>query len=106
LREAPVALVIVETFATFSFPSRRLCRRFRNDSEAVGLGKVCVERTSIAECSIDVEPMPCAQDAIRGKPAGASPGQFPLSHSDGTLVEHRHFSVRAVFPVTTNSSGY
>jgi hypothetical protein len=24
---------------------RRLCRRFRNDSEAVGLGKVCVETT-------------------------------------------------------------
>ena len=22
---------------------RRLCRRFRNDSEAVGLGKVCLE---------------------------------------------------------------
>jgi hypothetical protein len=43
LRAASVALVIVGPFATFSFPSRRLCRRFRNDSEAVGLGKVCVE---------------------------------------------------------------
>jgi len=43
LRETSVALVIVKAFATFSFPSRRLCRRFRNDSEAVGLGKVCVE---------------------------------------------------------------
>ena len=62
--QADGSAVVLTNSATRRRRSRRLYRRFRNDSEAVGLGKVCVE-TSVHRGMLQSTLHQClAQDAI------------------------------------------